>query len=271
VNVELCQTIVSHFLQKRLARPLVPNIGAFYDFVDFEWLLAQRARDILSVIQHDQTHHRWAARRAQSRSGLFRRKDRGQIPARGWRSWRSPSHQIDLHSSGERKFLIRTDPQTGLSAKQRPPAETMHQITVAEDNPQSVPEFFHSPEVVHLPFREKVVLYREANILPALLTSAKEDKHSNSRQRVRQPCLTNRGRIVRSSIAFLMLASTFRSPESSVRRFQQQNSVKSIYWADNQSLDPIPCVHRIDPIDSWHPNYRFDDVVVTDHTVNEIT
>jgi hypothetical protein len=58
VNIELYQTIVPHFQQKGLARLLVRNIGAFHDFVDFEWLLAQRAQDILSVIQHDQTPNR---------------------------------------------------------------------------------------------------------------------------------------------------------------------------------------------------------------------
>jgi hypothetical protein len=46
VNIELYQTIVSHFQQKGLARLLVRDIGAFHDFVDFEWLLAQRAQDI---------------------------------------------------------------------------------------------------------------------------------------------------------------------------------------------------------------------------------
>jgi hypothetical protein len=55
VNIELYQTIVSHFQQKGLARLLVRDIGAFHDFVDFEWLLAQRVQDILSVIQHNQT------------------------------------------------------------------------------------------------------------------------------------------------------------------------------------------------------------------------
>jgi hypothetical protein len=55
VNIELYQTIVPHFQQKGLARLLVRDIDAFHDFVDFEWLLAQRAQDILSVIQHDQT------------------------------------------------------------------------------------------------------------------------------------------------------------------------------------------------------------------------
>jgi hypothetical protein len=55
VNIELYQTIVSHFQQKGLARLLVQDIDAFHDFVDFEWLLAERFQDILSLIQHDQT------------------------------------------------------------------------------------------------------------------------------------------------------------------------------------------------------------------------
>jgi hypothetical protein len=44
VNIELYQTIVPHFQQKGLARLLVRDIDAFHDFVDFEWLLAERAR-----------------------------------------------------------------------------------------------------------------------------------------------------------------------------------------------------------------------------------
>jgi hypothetical protein len=55
VNIELYQTIVYHFQQKGLACLLVRDIGALHDFVDFEWLLAERAQDILSFIQHDQT------------------------------------------------------------------------------------------------------------------------------------------------------------------------------------------------------------------------
>jgi hypothetical protein len=55
VNIELYQTIISHFQQKGLARLLVRDIGAFHDFVGFEWLLARRTQDILSVVQHDQT------------------------------------------------------------------------------------------------------------------------------------------------------------------------------------------------------------------------
>jgi hypothetical protein len=55
VNIELYQTVVSHFQQKGLARLLVRDIGAFHDFVDFERLLAEHAQDFLSFIQHDQT------------------------------------------------------------------------------------------------------------------------------------------------------------------------------------------------------------------------
>jgi hypothetical protein len=53
VNIELHQTFVSHFQQEGLASFLVHDIGAFHDLVDFERLLAERAQDILSIIQHD--------------------------------------------------------------------------------------------------------------------------------------------------------------------------------------------------------------------------
>jgi len=50
VNIELYQTFVSHFQEEDLASFLVQDIGAFHDLIDFEWLLTQRAQDILSVI-----------------------------------------------------------------------------------------------------------------------------------------------------------------------------------------------------------------------------
>jgi hypothetical protein len=43
--------LVSHFQEEDLASFLVHDIGAFHDLIDFEWLLTQRAQDILSVIQ----------------------------------------------------------------------------------------------------------------------------------------------------------------------------------------------------------------------------
>ena len=53
VDIELHQAFVSHFQQKGLASFLIHNIGAFHDLVDFEGLLAERAQDIFSIIQHD--------------------------------------------------------------------------------------------------------------------------------------------------------------------------------------------------------------------------
>jgi hypothetical protein len=86
VNIELYQTIVSHLQQKVLARLLVRDIGAFHDFVDFEWLLAERAQNSLSLIQHDQTQTAadGPSARAQLPGAAFlRRKDTGpKIPAR---------------------------------------------------------------------------------------------------------------------------------------------------------------------------------------------
>jgi hypothetical protein len=53
VNIEFYQAFVSHFQQEGLAGFLIRDIGAFHDLVDFERLLAERAQDILSIIQHD--------------------------------------------------------------------------------------------------------------------------------------------------------------------------------------------------------------------------
>ena len=54
-------------------------------------------------------------------------------------------------------------------------ADHLHQILVEEDNPQAAPEKYHLPEAVHEHFRRKVLLYREANVLLALLKWAKKD------------------------------------------------------------------------------------------------
>jgi len=53
VNIEFHQAFVSHFQQEGLAGFLIHDIGPFHDLVDFERLLAERAQDIFSIIQHD--------------------------------------------------------------------------------------------------------------------------------------------------------------------------------------------------------------------------
>ena len=53
VDIELHQAFVSHLQQEGLASFLIHEIGAFHDLVDFEWLFAERAQDIFSIIQHD--------------------------------------------------------------------------------------------------------------------------------------------------------------------------------------------------------------------------
>ena len=52
MNIEFHQTFVSHFQEQGLASFLIHHIGAFHDLVDFERLLAERAEDIFSIIQH---------------------------------------------------------------------------------------------------------------------------------------------------------------------------------------------------------------------------
>jgi hypothetical protein len=58
VDIELHQAFVSHFQQEGLASFFIHDIGAFHDLAHFERLLAERAQDIFSIIQH--------ARRAKS-------------------------------------------------------------------------------------------------------------------------------------------------------------------------------------------------------------
>ena len=55
VDVVPHQAFLSHFQQEGLASFLIHDIGALHDLVDFQRLLAERAQDIVSIIQHDQT------------------------------------------------------------------------------------------------------------------------------------------------------------------------------------------------------------------------
>jgi hypothetical protein len=52
VDIELHQAFVPHFQEERLTSFLIHDIGAFHDLVDFEWLFAERAQDLFSIIQH---------------------------------------------------------------------------------------------------------------------------------------------------------------------------------------------------------------------------
>jgi hypothetical protein len=53
VDIELHQALVAHLQQEGLASFFVHDVGAFHDFIDFEWLFAERDQDIFAIIQHD--------------------------------------------------------------------------------------------------------------------------------------------------------------------------------------------------------------------------
>jgi hypothetical protein len=53
VDIELHQAFLSHFQQEGLASFFIRDIGAFHNLVHFERLLAERVKDIFSIIQHD--------------------------------------------------------------------------------------------------------------------------------------------------------------------------------------------------------------------------
>jgi hypothetical protein len=56
-----------------------------------------------------------------------------------------------------------------------PLAEMLHQILAEEDTPHSIPNAYNLPEAVHNSFRAKVLLYREALILFALVGQSHAD------------------------------------------------------------------------------------------------
>jgi hypothetical protein len=117
VNIELYQTIDSHFQQKRLARLLVRDIGGFHDFIDFEWLLAERAQDILSLIQHDQTPTAADERAHEAKlpgAQFLDAETGGQIPL-GAETTRSPNRSPLKRGTGI--FDAETKPQTAPSAR----------------------------------------------------------------------------------------------------------------------------------------------------------
>jgi hypothetical protein len=53
MDIELDQTFFAHFQKEGLASFRIRDIGAPHDFVEFERLLAERAQDICSIIQHE--------------------------------------------------------------------------------------------------------------------------------------------------------------------------------------------------------------------------
>jgi hypothetical protein len=54
-------------------------------------------------------------------------------------------------------------------------ADLLYQNFVEEHNPGAMPEAYRLPEAVHERFRQKVFLFREANVLLALWVWAKQD------------------------------------------------------------------------------------------------
>jgi hypothetical protein len=53
VYIELHQAFFSHFQEQGLAGFFIHDIGAVHDLAQFERLLAERTKDICSIVQHD--------------------------------------------------------------------------------------------------------------------------------------------------------------------------------------------------------------------------
>lgn len=75
-------------------------------------------------------------------------------------------------------------------------AKSLHQI-VKKDNPEASPEVFRVPKTLHARFCEKVLLYREANILLALTDRLKPSpEDSSNRNTLFEPVIWEYQRII---------------------------------------------------------------------------
>jgi hypothetical protein len=54
-------------------------------------------------------------------------------------------------------------------------ADMLHRMLAEEQTPDTVPEAYYLPEFVHEAFRERMLLYREALLLKALVSQADDD------------------------------------------------------------------------------------------------
>ena len=124
-------------------------------------------------------------------------------------------------------------------------AASVHQMADKED-PQVAPKSLNLPEAVHARFREKLFLYREANILLALVDRV--DPSRNDRDPMFEPVFWEYGRII-----FWELPRIFRelsNPDRAVRR----QSVAAALQDLNARRHP-PMGNRYDFALSWSRNW----------------
>ena len=123
-------------------------------------------------------------------------------------------------------------------------AGSLHQ-TVEKDDPLVASGVFHLPEALHAHFRQKVFLYREANILLALLNRVKTSRDENSADLLFRRILFEYERLV-----FGELPDT---PTSAARR----HSVKAALEDLNAHMHP-PMGNKFDVARDWSRKWFAD-------------
>jgi hypothetical protein len=129
VNIELYQTIVSHFQQKGLACLLVRDIGALHDFVDFECFsrsalrIFSRSFSMIKLQPPPTGRAHEPSRRERHFQDAKIRVQKSRPDARALTETTQSPNRSPLER-GTEIFDTETNAQMGPSAKQRPPAET---------------------------------------------------------------------------------------------------------------------------------------------------
>lgn len=123
-------------------------------------------------------------------------------------------------------------------------AGSLHQM-VEKDDPLVASGVFHLPEALHAHFRQKVFLYREANILLALLNRVKTSRDENSADLLFRRIFFEYERLV-----FGELPDT---PTSAARR----HSVKAALEDLNAHMQP-PTGNRFDIARDWSRKWFAD-------------
>jgi hypothetical protein len=123
-------------------------------------------------------------------------------------------------------------------------ATSLHQMA-EKDDPQVAPEALLLPKVVHNRFREKVCLYREANILLALLNRIKPSRDGGFGDRWFKPVFLEYGRII--------YGQSTRLPNGTAKRQSVRAAIKDL----NAHLHPH-MGNRYDLAREWSSNWFAD-------------
>jgi hypothetical protein len=125
-------------------------------------------------------------------------------------------------------------------------ATSLHQMA-KKDDPQVAPETLHLPEAVHARFREKVFLYREANILLALVDQVNPSR--DGRDPLFEAVFWEYERIIFWELPRIFGESS--NPDRATRRQSLTAALQDL----NARMHPPPMGNRYDFALSWSRNW----------------